>query len=135
MMLSSVLMSRGALPVVALAAALLGARVSAAQGRCTHECAAGELDAQGCCPEKRAAASLEAVPARALKAYDKTCLGGDAKACEQLAQIYWDGVAIPKNDLRALRAWQAGCAAGSGTSCARVAWFHENGHEIPKNPP
>ncbi len=116
-------------PVSAPAVIDGGAPLAAAEDLCGSGDQAACVESGVKYKEEGGAAKL----ARALEIFDRACTAGDARGCNELGRLYYNGTGIKRDQARAMPLFAKSCDGGRAGGCRNLAvgyLFGQGGLEI-----
>lgn len=85
-----------------------------------------------------AATAATTAPAKGdstVDSYQKSCDGGDARACVTLGEMFYNARGgVAKDAARAVTLFNKACEKGEATGCVDLGWAHASGSGVDKNP-
>jgi hypothetical protein len=70
---------------------------------------------------------------KAASMWRKSCDGGYAGSCGNLAWMYWVGLGVAQDDTEAVSLYRQACEAGEATSCYNLGGMYRNGRGVAKD--
>lgn len=84
-------------------------------------------------PSAVASASTSAAGTSTLDTYQKSCDGGDSRACVMLGEMFYNARGAPKDPARAVSLFKKACDSNEPTGCVDLGWAYSTGTGVEKN--